>query len=144
MNWFVLLGISVLALGSVGLWINSKKSHNGRSVGLSDIAIFVVCSVLAVAGFLQMVIAGLEGQQQPEGVAGVVTNVTVDPNHITTLTVQVGESRADTYNIDCLPEQKACQAAHVGDLVQYDRTTHPSGWVTHREIRFITKGANSP
>lgn len=141
MNWFVVMGLGAMVLGIIGLWLNDKLH---KSVGISYLVTLVACIALIMAGFSQLVIAGLEGQQQPEGVAGVVTNVTVDPNHITTLTVQVGESRAATYNIDCLPEQKACQAAHVGDLVQYDRTTHPSGWVTHREIRFITKGANSP
>ncbi len=139
MNWFVVIGLGAMALGIIGVWLLGKL-RKGKPVG--SVAVFLACALI-VLGFVQMLVAGLEGKQNPEGVAGVVTKVTIQ-NYITTLTVQVGENSLETHDIDCLPEQKACQAAHIGDLVQYDRTTHPSGWVSYREIRFITKGANSP
>ena len=144
MNWFILLGAAGLVGGLVGLWLTGKiGSKDSAYVSTVEIVAGIVCVLVMMGGFLQLISAATEGRQQPEGVSAVVAGVAQNPDGTTTLTVQVGEEETQ-YEIDCLPEQKGCQSAQRGDIVQYDRTTHPSGWTAHREVRFITRGANSP
>lgn len=142
MNWFVAAGIAALGLGVGGLWL-SQKLATKEHLSTRSLVAAGSCAMLMTIGFVQTMLAITEGRQHPEGVAGVVTKVEVNTDGVTTLTVQVGEDRQTTYRIDCLPDQKGCQSARPGDLVQYDRTSHPSGWTSHREVRFITPGANS-
>ncbi|MGE5299303.1 MAG: hypothetical protein ACM3KF_04665 [Acidobacteriota bacterium] len=142
MNWFIVLGLGLVVLGVAGFWLVSRGVNLDNPLNPGRVFLGLACIYITVMGLMQTYLAIQATGPNPTGVAGVVTAVTVTNPGNTTLTVQSGEQ--SVYNIACLPAQKACQAARQGDLVQYDVTIDPSGWGKgYREIRFITRGANS-
>lgn len=132
--------MALVCIGGVVLAYQLAKPNPRRSRfrGSDVAAIFGLALLAYVAVFAQVPAAAQAGD-----VRKAISGVVYDTNGTNPVVLTI-ETDAGKYDIPCGVEQKACQIARKGDLVQFDTTNSPSGWGDPtREIRFVTLGANS-